>query len=87
MKSRVRAFAFQFSSEFEKILQREIAKTDVLGKCRMPGVLVARGMVGPVLVAFYKAFRAARISRPGPLLTTRENIESAAKGYVPSLYL
>ena len=38
-------FASEFSSEFEKILQREIANSDVLGKCRVSGVLVARELV------------------------------------------
>jgi hypothetical protein len=35
MNIRHQVFASEFSSEFEKILQREIANSDVLGKCRV----------------------------------------------------
>ena len=45
MNTRRQVFASEFSSEFEKILRREIANSDVLGKCRVSGVLVARGLV------------------------------------------
>ena len=59
MNIRPQVFASEFSSEFEKILQREIANSDVLGKCRVSGVLVARGLVAVLLVACCKALRHA----------------------------
>ena len=63
MGVRVQVFASEFSVEFERILQKEIANSDVLGKCRMSGVLVARGLVGPVLIACLGAFRRALRSK------------------------
>ncbi len=65
MASRFHLFVFAFSGYFEKILRREIAKADVVAQCRRPGVLVARGLVGPVLVAFVKATRLALRTRKG----------------------
>jgi hypothetical protein len=62
MNIRPQVFASEFSSEFEKILRREIANSDVLGKCRVPGVLVAHGLVAPVLVACCKALGHALIA-------------------------
>ena len=59
MNIRPQVFASEFSSEFEKILQREIANSDVLGKCRVSGVLVARGLVAVLVVACCKALRHA----------------------------
>jgi hypothetical protein len=59
MNIRRQVFASEFSSEFKKTLRREIANSDVLGKRRVTGVLVARGLVAPVLVACCKAFRHA----------------------------
>jgi hypothetical protein len=59
MNIRRQVFASEFSSEFKKILRREIANSDVLGKCHVRGVLVARGLVAPVLVACCKALRHA----------------------------
>ena len=61
MNIRRQVFASEFSSEFEKILQREIANSDVLGKCGVSGVLVARGLADALLVACYKALRHALI--------------------------
>ena len=55
MNTRRQVFVSEFSSEFEKILQREIANSDVLGKCRVSGVLVARGLVAVLLVALQGA--------------------------------
>jgi hypothetical protein len=63
MNIRRQVFASEFSSEFEKILQREIANSDVLGKCRVSGVLVARGLVAVLLVACYRALRHALMAR------------------------
>jgi hypothetical protein len=59
MNIRRQVFASEFSSEFKKILRREIVNLGLLGKCRVPGVLVARGLVAPVLVACCKALRHA----------------------------
>ena len=59
MNIRPQVFVSEFSSEFEKILRREIANSDVLGKCRVSGVLVARGLVAVLLVACSKALRHA----------------------------
>ena len=59
MNIRRQVFASELSSEFKKILRREIVNSDVLGKCHVRGVLVARGLVAPVLVACCKALRHA----------------------------
>src|SRR3974377_142274 len=59
MNTRRQVFVSEFSSEFEKILQREIANSDVLGKCRVSGILVARGLVAVLVVACCKALRHA----------------------------
>ena len=63
MNIRPQVFASEFSSEFEKILQREIANSDVLGKCDVRGVLVARELADVLLVACYKALRHALIKQ------------------------
>ena len=73
MNIRRQVFASEFSSEFEKILQREIANSDVQGKCRVSGVLVARGLVAPVLVACCKALRHALMARKQTLMTRKRD--------------
>jgi hypothetical protein len=74
MNIRIRVFAVQFSSEFENILRKEIANSRVLEKCRMPGVLVAHGLVGPVIVAGWKALGHALALDTS--LTGRKGLES-----------
>jgi hypothetical protein len=73
MNIRRQVFASEFSSEFKKILRREIANSDVLGKCRVRGVLVARGLVAPVLVACCKALRHALTARKQTLMTRKRD--------------
>jgi len=89
MNIRRQVFASEFSSEFEKILQREIANSDVLGKCRVSGVLVARGLADALLVACYKALRHALIKHyfdnaasgsPDPSAYSPSREPPAAKG-------
>jgi hypothetical protein len=73
MNIRRQVFASEFSSEFKKILRREIANSDVLGKCRVSGVLVARGLVAPVLVACCEALRHALMARKQTLMTRKRD--------------
>jgi hypothetical protein len=71
MNIRRQVFASEFSSEFNKVLRREIVNSDVLGKCRVTGVLVARGLVAPVLVACCEALRHALMARKQTLMTRK----------------
>jgi len=73
MNIRRQVFASEFSSEFKKILRREIANSDVLGKCQVRSVLVARGLVAPVLVACCKALRHALMARKQTLMTRKRD--------------
>ncbi len=82
MKGRVQVFAFEFAAEFEKILRQEIASVDALEKCRVPGVLVARGLVAPVLVACWKALRRALSAEKSRTLTASRSFESTATSTV-----
>ncbi len=59
MWQRVRVFGFAFSGYFEKLIRQEIAKRDLAAEIRRPGVLVARSLIGPVMLA---ACRAARLA-------------------------
>jgi len=73
MNIRPQVFVSEFSSEFEKILRREIANSDVLGKCRVSGVLVARGLVAVLLVACCKALQHAIDGRKQTLMTRKRD--------------
>src|SRR6516225_6646849 len=73
MNIRRQVFASEFSSEFKKILRREIVNSDVLGKCHVSGVLVARGLVAPVLVASCKALRHALMAWKQTLMTRKRD--------------
>jgi hypothetical protein len=73
MNIRRQVFASEFSSEFKKILRREIANSDVLGKCQVRSVLVARGLVAPVLVACCKALRHALMAQKQTLMTRKRD--------------
>ncbi len=59
MYYRFRLFVFIFADNFEKSLKREVAKVDFSQYTRRPGVLVARGLIAPTMVAFYNAARLA----------------------------
>jgi hypothetical protein len=59
MYYRLRLFIFALTGNFEKLLEREIAKVDISEYTRRPGVLVARGLVAPTIGAVYKAARLA----------------------------
>ena len=64
MLQRLRQLAASFAAHFETILQQEFAKIDVADCSRRSGVLVPRGVVGPPLVAFWKAAGLALRARP-----------------------
>ena len=61
-----RIFAFTFANYFENLLQQEIAKIDLNKHIRRPGVLVARGLVAPTIIAVYKSTCLALHSRKSP---------------------
>ncbi len=64
MYYRFRLFVFVFAGNFEKSLEREVAKVDLRQYTRRPGVLVARGLIAPTMVALYNAARLALRDEP-----------------------
>jgi len=59
MRQRVRLFVFSFSAIFESCVRQEIARRDLMIECRRPGVLMARGLLGPTILAVCRAARLA----------------------------
>ena len=57
--SRLHLLAAAFAEEFERNLELEAAKVDLARIQLRSGVLVARGLVGPAVVAFIRAARVA----------------------------
>jgi hypothetical protein len=75
INTRVQVFTSEFSGQFEELLREEVARSNVTAMCRVPGVLVVRGLVGPVLVAFCKAVRSALSIRRNPSFAARAGVE------------
>jgi hypothetical protein len=75
INTRVQVFTSEFLVKFEELLREEVARSNVTAMCRVPGVLVARGLVGPVLVAFCKALRSALSVRRTQSLAVRASVE------------
>jgi hypothetical protein len=69
-----RIFAFTFANYFENLLQQEIAKIDLNKHIRRPGVLVARGLVAPTIIAVYKSARLALHSPKSPFANAPSQI-------------
>jgi len=59
MWQRVQLFAFVLSGNFEKCVRQEIARRDLMIESRRPGVLIARGLLGPTILAVCRAARVA----------------------------
>ncbi len=55
MWQRVQVFAFVLSGKFEKCVQQEIARRDLVIECHRPGVLIARGLLRPTVLAVCQA--------------------------------
>lgn len=59
MRRQVRLFVFSFSGIFERCVRQEIVRRDLTIECRRPGVLMARGLLGPTILAVCRAARLA----------------------------
>lgn len=64
MFQRLSLLASTFAGHFERILEKEIAKVDLVEYRRRNNVLVPRGLVAPPAIAFYKAVRLALFAEP-----------------------
>ncbi len=74
MSHGMRLFWSAFSQHFEKALQHEIAKYDLTQTYSQHGVLAARGLVGPSVIALYKAAHIAlRQPNQSPLLSNPDS--------------
>lgn len=78
MWQRVQVFAFALSGNFEKCVRQELAQRDLMVECHRPGVLIARGLLGPAILAVCRAARLALGEESGRAQSARALFRAAS---------